>query len=117
VGDGDRWDGTRVRLISVGRPDGDFIDVERDLNEILIGIRPENVRTVTGGEPNAIDVEIDVIEPLGKGKLFYYELGRQTYTGSVGGHESIAVGDEGTLQIPEETTYLFDARTGETLKD
>jgi len=89
---------------------------KRETAGLTLGIRPEDAELLTDSDTNTIDVEIAVIEPLGKEQLFYYELDGERYTASVGGHRSISVGSTVTLRFPEENTYLFDRRTGETIK-
>ncbi|WP_324760966.1 ABC transporter ATP-binding protein [Haloarcula sp. GH36] len=89
---------------------------ERQTDDLVLGVRPEDIELRDDPGPNTIDVEIEVVEPLGKEQLFYYELDNGRYTASVEGHRQISVGETVTLQIPEETAYLFDNRNGETIK-
>ena len=93
----------------------DAID-RRDGTDVILGIRPEDARLAEGADRNTVDVEIEVVEPLGKEQLFYYELDGERYTASVSGHQQLSVGQTVTLQFPEANSYLFDAETGETIK-
>ena len=89
---------------------------ERRTNDLILGIRPEDVGVVDDPGPNTTDVDVEVVEPLGKEQLFYYELDGKRFTASIEGHKQITVGQTVTLRIPEENAYLFDNRNGETIK-
>ncbi|MFC6976893.1 ABC transporter ATP-binding protein [Halomicroarcula sp. GCM10025709] len=94
----------------------DTID-RREETDVILGIRPEDARLARGSDGgDTVDVEIEVVEPLGKEQLFYYELDGERYTASVSGHQQLSVGSTVTLQFPEANSYLFDAETGETIK-
>jgi len=109
--------------ITLSHPDFEFTFDEtfehiehRQTNRLYLGIRPEDCALVEEPGPNTIDVEVEVVEPLGKEQLFYCELDGERYTVSVGGHKDLAVGRTVTLRIPEQNAYLFDEATGETIK-
>jgi multiple sugar transport system ATP-binding protein len=85
--------------------------------EVLVGIRPEDILVADAESPRSIEVTVDVVEPLGKEVLIYFDLGEETYTASVSDRREV---DEGTaihLEFPEEQVHLFDTATEETIKN
>lgn len=82
---------------------------------VLIGIRPEDFEIVSEAGPTTIEVEIDVVEPLGKEQLMYFELDQKTHTASVPGYYDINEGDTVYLRIPSGRVHLFDPETGDTI--
>lgn len=82
---------------------------------VLIGIRPEDFQIVQEPDTTTIEVEINVVEPLGKEQLMYFDLDEKTCTASVPGYYDIVEGDTVYLRIPPERIHLFDAETGDTI--
>ncbi|WP_254546703.1 ABC transporter ATP-binding protein [Halomarina pelagica] len=90
-----------------------------DADEALtLGIRPEDVR-LTDGEAggHAIDIDVNVIEPLGDQTFVYFELGERTYTASVSGERVVREGEHVEVVFPEDRLHVFDRRTGEAIKN
>jgi multiple sugar transport system ATP-binding protein len=86
-------------------------------DRLIMGVRPEDVRTVSGSERNAIGIRLRVTEPLGDTTYAYFELGEKTYTMEMPGDQIINEGDELTIQFPEDRIHLFDGDTEEALKN
>lgn len=82
---------------------------------VLIGIRPEDFQIVQEPDNTTVEVEIDVVEPLGKEQLMYFDLDGKTCTASVPGYYDIVENDTIYLRIPSERIHLFDAETGDTI--
>ena len=82
-------------------------------DEVILGIRPESIEISSGGE--GFDVEIDVVEPLGKEKLVYFTLAGQTYIASLAGHHIINEGETLQIAFPEDQLHVFDPKSTNAL--
>jgi len=89
--------------------------IEADRDDVVLGIRPEDIEIGDASGDHSIEVVIDVIEPLGKEQLIYFSIDNKTYTGSVSGHRTISEGETLHLRFPTERIHLFDIDTGNTL--
>jgi len=92
-------------------------ELTADDRDVLLGIRPEDFDIAQSPTNTSVTVEVDVIEPLGKEHLLYFDLGGETYTASVPGYAQIEQGDAIHLDIPEERVHVFDAASGQTIKN
>ena len=124
----------------IGSPSMNFFTVERDGNSLVheeftydlsastidtedvprrltLGIRPEHVRIVAGGERNAVRSEIEVVEPMGERTYLYVDIGGVTYTVSVEGSLDVEAEDEVSVAFPESRIHLFDGETGDAIKN
>ncbi len=73
-----------------------------------LGVRPEHLEVSTGG--GALQCEIDLVEPLGKDTLLYFEHGAERPTiAVVEGTNQFKAGERMGLGIPPGALYLFDA--------
>jgi multiple sugar transport system ATP-binding protein len=84
-------------------------------DEVVLGVRPEAIELVEPGRENAVTVTIDVVEPLGKEQLLYFDLGDQTYIASVDGHQFISEDEEVAIHFQEERLHAFDPETSEAI--
>ena len=89
--------------------------IDDSLDDLILGIRPEDIAIDMESRRNSIPVEIDVVEPLGKEQLIYFSFDEQTYTGSVSGGRRIPEGGTVELYFPPERIHLFDGTSGETI--
>jgi sn-glycerol 3-phosphate transport system ATP-binding protein len=121
----DRVDAGDLVLEVPGTPDG----------ELVVGVRPEALRLLTGGtKEQALQVRVEVVELLGHETIVYGSIrGHRVATGSTGaGIPSLpsdraiviarldarhqpAVGETITLGMSLEDVHLFDAESGEPL--
>ena len=102
----------RYRL---GQETRDFV---ADANtELTLGIRPEHIEIVDPDTPNAIPVDVNVVEPMGELSYVYITIGDQTYTMSVDGERRVEASDHLHVVFPERKIHLFDAETGAALKN
>ncbi|WP_247004315.1 ABC transporter ATP-binding protein [Halosolutus gelatinilyticus] len=92
-------------------------ELTADGREILVGIRPEDFDIVQSPTDTSVTVEIDVIEPLGKEHLLYFDIGQETYTASIPGYVQVEAGDRIHLEIPEQRIHVFDAESRRTIKN
>ena len=83
-------------------------------DEVILGFRPEAIRVVDDGT-EGIDIEINVVEPLGKEQLLYFELDGEAYTASVEGHRIVSEGQTLRIQLPEERLHVFNPENTEAI--
>jgi ABC-type sugar transport system ATPase subunit len=80
-----------------------------------MGVRPEDILLADAPESVTITATADVIEPLGKERLLYFDIGDQSYKASVEGTEEFSEGSEIPLQFPTDLLHLFDSDTGDAV--
>ena len=76
-----------------------------------LGMRPEHIEISPAGSGDgaALECEVDLVEPLGKDTLIYFDHGADQPTiAIVGGTDSYEAGNRLGLTIPAEALYLFD---------
>ncbi|WP_433627148.1 ABC transporter ATP-binding protein [Halomicrococcus sp. NG-SE-24] len=115
-----------------------------DVKQVTLGVRPEDVEIVRdrSDDPGQSDREsdghdfrtvVDVIEPMGNENNVYLWFAaardegptvegqateeRRTFVVTLGGMRTVEAGEEVVARIPEETIHLFDAETGEALRN
>jgi len=125
----------------IGSPSMNFLEVERGGNvlphdeftyqlssetvdavanasqRLTLGVRPEHIDIVDGSVTNAVRTEIEVVEPMGELSYVYMTIGDQTYTASVDGELRLSSGEVVSVEFPEDKIHLFDAETGEAVKN
>jgi multiple sugar transport system ATP-binding protein len=85
--------------------------------DLTIGIRPEHISLTDRTQRNAVQTEIEVVEPMGEVTYAYFTVGRETYTASIDGEHRIEAGDDVNVLFPERKIHLFDGRSGEAVKN
>ncbi|QGN07026.1 ABC transporter ATP-binding protein [Halorhabdus sp. CBA1104] len=85
-------------------------------DRLILGVRPEDI-TVKRGEDNGVPATVDVVEPLGDLSHVTVELAGDQYTATIDGSRQFGRGDDLSLQFPEDRLNLFDAKTGEALRN
>ncbi|PSQ63806.1 MAG: sugar ABC transporter ATP-binding protein [Halobacteriales archaeon SW_8_66_22] len=91
--------------------------IDRSASAISLGIRPEDIELGERDGENVTDVEVVVVEPLGKEQLVYFELGGEKHKASLSGEYDIRTGETLPLRFPTRKVHLFDAESGETIKN
>jgi len=93
------------------------LDVLSSADEnLVLGIRPEDIAFADPDDQNAITVETTVVEPLGDVSYVYFEFDGNQYTASVPGDTIVAEGEEIVITFPEDKIHLFDMADGRALK-
>ncbi|RBI59032.1 sugar ABC transporter ATP-binding protein [halophilic archaeon] len=114
------------------------------VKRVTLGVRPEDVEIVPDGsdDPGRSDREsdghdfrtvVDVVEPMGNENNVYLRFAtvrdegltvegrateeRRTFVVTLGGMRTVEAGEEVVARIPEEAIHLFDAETGEALRN
>ncbi len=84
----------------------------REGQQVVLGIRPEDVLMVDGEAPGANkwvhDAHIKVVEPLGSESLLILELGGHDFTGKCAGRIEPAAGASAQFALNLENMHLFD---------
>jgi len=94
----------------------EFAESSPDVDRTTLGIRPEDIEVQSDSDRQTVTVEVDVVEPLGREQILYFNLGDKTFTASTSGYAQVEAGQEITVMFPESRLHLFDAITGETIK-
>jgi multiple sugar transport system ATP-binding protein len=82
-----------------------------------LGIRPEHLTIVPNSDVEALSIEIQVIEPLGREILLKGQIcGTSTSIDLIAGPDwSGRVGDRLTVKLAPDSLFIFDASTGNRL--
>ncbi|ELZ95903.1 sugar ABC transporter ATP-binding protein [Haloferax mucosum ATCC BAA-1512] len=97
---------------------GETAEAIADHGRVSMGIRPEDIRVVDeSAVENPITADVHLVEPLGDVSHVTLNVGAKRLTAAVPGGKTFERGEEVTLQFPEENLHLFDAASGETLKN
>ena len=97
-----------------------------DRTELRFGIRPEDVTlSNSGSDVHEFDTVVDVVEPMGDENSVYLTFDSEgnagedeaTFVVTVGGMQKVESGQPVVAHIPEDAIHLFDAKTGEAVKN
>jgi multiple sugar transport system ATP-binding protein len=82
------------------------------LDSVRVGIRPEDITLVDDG----IEMTANVLEPMGNENFLYATLGDQKITARIDPTKRPGTDETVSFSFPESALYLFDPKTGESLK-
>jgi len=98
--------------MSVELPAGAYAAIRQaETGQVVLGIRPEDVRLVPRPLEGAPAGEVFMIEPLGRDTLVDVRVGRQAIRALLPGGAAVSVGDQVSLQWNPNRLHLFDAQT------
>jgi len=84
--------------------------------QVMLGIRPEDVRNGQAVQNGAIEGVVSAIEPVGAVTLVHLEIGGGTsFIAAVSGSESLKVGERRTFTVETNRIHFFDAVTAKRL--
>ncbi|MEF8852363.1 MAG: sn-glycerol-3-phosphate ABC transporter ATP-binding protein UgpC [Haloarculaceae archaeon] len=83
-----------------------------DGEQLILGIRPENIHLTEGSEENAIDAHLDVREPIGSDNYLYLTMGGEECRVRVPGDVKPDEGTDVTVRFDESNLHLFREKTG-----
>ncbi|ELZ81915.1 sugar ABC transporter ATP-binding protein [Haloferax elongans ATCC BAA-1513] len=93
-------------------------DVVDGHDRVTMGIRPEDIRVVDEADvDNPVAADVHLVEPLGDISHVTLNVGEQQFTAVVPGGQAFERGEHVTLQFPEDDLHLFDADSGQALKN
>ncbi|HEY8416417.1 MAG TPA: ABC transporter ATP-binding protein [Limnochordales bacterium] len=79
--------------------------------EVVLGVRPEDVRLSTEPADGMPAGQVYMLEPLGRDTLVDVRIGQQPIRALVPGGAAVKVGDRVWLQWDPDRLHVFDART------
>ena len=79
--------------------------------EVLVGLRPENVKYGTSADSGSIRAKVEVIEPLGAETHVYLNTGKHQFIVRLEPNTQVAVGDEVVCTPIREQLHFFDLQT------
>jgi multiple sugar transport system ATP-binding protein len=79
--------------------------------EMVLGMRPEDVRLATDEMPVTVTAILEVVEQLGSSTILYLNTGHQRLTLEASGSLQVQVGEQVPLYLPPAYVYLFDEET------
>ncbi|NHN48127.1 ABC transporter ATP-binding protein [Halostella sp. JP-L12] len=85
-----------------------------DADRLVLGIRPEDVRTADPGREDAVRTSLEVLEPIGSDNYLYLALG-DDFIARVDADVEPDVGETVSVTFDESKIHLFDADTGESI--
>ncbi|WP_101297930.1 ABC transporter ATP-binding protein [Halegenticoccus soli] len=92
-----------------------------DASAVTLGVRPEDVELVrTADGPHDFETVVDVVEPTGNENNVYLAFSSEserTFVATISGMRSVEAGQPAIARIPESAIHLFDADTGEALRN
>ncbi|MFE8700606.1 ABC transporter ATP-binding protein [Cytobacillus sp. FJAT-54145] len=86
----------------------------RSLRQVLLGVRPENVRLANNSRVSFIGKVLNV-EVLGTETLLTIEMDQHQWIARWNGQWNVQVGDAVPITIGEEDLFVFDAENGECI--
>jgi multiple sugar transport system ATP-binding protein len=92
-------------------------DIEGRGEEFVLGIRPEDIELAAADEHNAVTTTVEVTEPLGEVTYVYLDIGGDQYTATLEGDFVVDPGRTLTVTFPEDRIHVFDAETGDALRN
>ncbi|WP_224449511.1 ABC transporter ATP-binding protein [Haloprofundus salilacus] len=88
---------------------------------VVLGIRPEDIELVSDATgDHDYETVVDVVEPMGNENNVYLSFtadSETTFVATIGGMRSVEGGQPVVAHIPESAIHLFDAESGEALKN
>ena len=114
-----RFDGSSVvgDEFSVDLPDAISDELRQELpgNDVVVGIRPGNI-DITEAGTGLVDVEIDVIEPMGDTKILYFDLEGQRVNAVVQSTERVEEGDAVGIEVQWPSVHFFSPEGPKVVK-
>ncbi len=88
-----------------------IVDDGYDGKTVVLGIRPENILEVKGGEPYAFTSQVNVYELLGAEVFLYFDLAGANITARVEPNTKVRPGDTVKYTFETEKIHIFDKET------
>jgi multiple sugar transport system ATP-binding protein len=83
---------------------------------LTLGVRPEAFRSADAdADPNAFDVPVSVVEPMGDVTYIYFDAGGTTYTVSLEGTKRVDEGTTARFTFNEDSFHVFDQQSGDAI--
>jgi len=84
--------------------------------ELILGIRPEDVSVdVRKTDPEAMQSEVQLVEPIGARSIYHLKIGKLTVLAKVYAMPELEVGSKVWISFNKEKLHLFDKKTQEAI--
>jgi multiple sugar transport system ATP-binding protein len=84
--------------------------------DVILGIRPEDVRVARPGDAGAVRARLDLVEPMGNEIFLHASAGEHELTARVAPQPLPEPGREIALALDDARLHFFDATSRETLR-
>jgi len=84
--------------------------------KIALGVRPENLAFADGGGDGVLEVQVELVEPLGSEIYVHGRVGDRPVVARVGPDHPVRVGDRVRLAIDLSRIHFFDGESGAALR-
>ena len=105
----------RGRVEQIGAPTMNFLEARVVADGLTIGVRPDKILITDGPLPGGLDFEVELVEELGTGQVFYGSSGEIEMTvmrNGGGENDTPRLGERLFLKLPVSAMHLFDAANG-----
>ena len=87
-----------------------------DLNQLVLGIRPEHIKITPEHHEKSFEVELSVVEYLGAETLVRFELSDGVNAiAAPTGFYPVKMGERSFISFPKEKIYVFNKNTGQNI--
>ncbi|GGN95715.1 MULTISPECIES: ABC transporter ATP-binding protein [Haloarcula] len=83
-----------------------------DSNSVTVGIRPEDIELTDEDGPRTVEMDVNVVEPMGSMNLLHLERSGVEITASVTGEHIVDESDCVRVRFPADRIHAFDRQTG-----
>jgi len=80
-------------------------------SEVIVGVRPEDVLLTEGRQKNALEMRIDLVEPVGSEDFLYMSTGAIRFVAKVPPKAGLAAGKKVFVTFRMERVHIFDGKT------
>jgi multiple sugar transport system ATP-binding protein len=98
-------------------PDDIRNEIPDSVNEITLGVRPEDIRVVDSPTENTFSTSVNVIERMGDLTYLYTDLVEGECIVTLSGDDPVSENDEIEILFPPSQIHIFDGTTGEAIKN
>jgi multiple sugar transport system ATP-binding protein len=84
-------------------------------DDVILGVRPSDL-DITASGTGLIDIDIEVIEPMGDTKILYFDVGERRVNAVVDSAEQVAEGDTVGLEVEWLNVHFFSPKGPKVVK-
>jgi len=89
---------------------------ELKVRELILGVRPEDVSLdVNKTDPEAMESEVQLVEPIGARSIYHLKIGQLTVLAKVYAMPELEVGSKVWMTFNKSKLHLFDKKTQEAI--
>jgi len=83
---------------------------------VALGVRPENLRFAAADDPAVLDVDVELVEPLGSEIYLHGNVGGRALVARIGPDHPVQVGERVRLAPDRNRLHFFDGASGVSLR-